>query len=242
MPLPSNALSVIAPVVTRTVGMQDRVHDLLGTSFLVGQRLFMSAKHVFGVIPQVGQELAVVSHGEALSAHLAEVIYQDPKHDIAIARVTQWPGDGGPLAITPTDILTMNSNVLTGEFSPTRSGVQLSDGRTAMAISVNWQKGNIVREYRPDFGYANETACIDLSYPALKGASGAPVIEEQSGYVLGMIVANIERQLMPAQVERTERPDGTKDEVIRYFLPSAQALRASHLREALSRVMDEQDR
>ena len=107
-----------------------------------------------------------------------------------------------------------------------------------MATAANWHKENIIREYTPSFGYQNTTACIDLSYPALKGASGAPVIQEQSGNVLGMVVSNIERQLMPAQIERTERPDGTSDEIRRYFLPSTQAIRAVHLREALSRVTD----
>jgi hypothetical protein len=46
-------------------------------------------------------------------------------------------------------------------------------------------------------------------------------VDEQSGYVVGIIVGNIERQLMPAQTERTERLDGTGDEIIRYFIPPA---------------------
>jgi hypothetical protein len=56
-----------------------------------------------------------------------------------------------------------------------------------------------------------------------------PVIngmDEQSGYVVGIIVGNIERQFMPAQTERTERLDGTGDEIsvsdiaLSYFLQS----------------------
>jgi hypothetical protein len=236
MPLPRKPLSAIVPVVTRTAGLsEDRVHELLGTAFLVGPGLFMSAKHVFGVTPPAGQETAVVLNDSGdLSGHSLKVVYQDSKHDIAIAQSEGWPEEE-ILTVAPTDNLIMNHNVLTVEYSPTQGGVQLPDGRTAMTITANWQKGNIVREYKPDFGYISSTACIDLSYPALKGASGAPVISEESGYVLGMIVGNIERQIMPAQIERTVRQDGTTDEIRRYFLPSGQAIRAAHLREALSR-------
>jgi hypothetical protein len=236
MPLPRHPQSVVAPVVTSTLGAQDQVHELLGTAFLVGEELFMSAKHVFSVIPPDGQEIVLVSTASGKArVYSAEVIYQDALHDIAVARVGGWPANE-PFSIYPTDELLMNSNVLTVDYSPTRSGVRLPDGRSSMQISANWQKGNVVREYVPDFGYEHSPSCIDLSYPALKGASGAPVVDEQSGYVVGMIVGNIERQLMPAQIERTERLDGTRDEIIRYFLPSAQALRASHLRDALSSV------
>jgi hypothetical protein len=240
MPLPRQPFRNIVPVVTRTVGIEeDRVHNLLGTAFMVGKGLFMSAHHVFGVIPAVNQEIAVIlNEDNVLTLFAAQMLYQDSNHDIAVARVEHWP-DFEPLSIDPTDNLTMNLDIVTVEYSPTQSGVQLSDGRSAMAIAANWHKGNIIREYTPSFGYSGTTACIDLSFPALKGASGAPVIQEQSGKVLGMIVANIERQLMPAQIERTELPDGSSEEIRRYLLPSAQAIRASHLREALSCATDD---
>jgi hypothetical protein len=194
----------------------------------------MSANHVFGVVPDAGHELAaILLDGEHPRGFTMQVIYQDPLHDVALARAAQWP-DMQPLVIAPSDNLIMNINVLTVEYSATRSGLILPDGRSAMGITPSFHKGYIVRQYAAEFGFQGTTSCIDLSYPALKGASGAPVIEELSGNVLGMIVGNVEQQLMPAQVERTTRSDGTKDEVVRYFMPTAQAIRASHLREALS--------
>ena len=194
----------------------------------------MSVNHVLGVVPDAGHELAaLLLDGKHLSGFTLQVIYQDPVHDIAIARAAEWP-DMQPLIIAPADNLTMNINVLTVEYSATRSGLTRPDGLSAMAITPSFHKGYIVREHAAEFGFQGTTSCIELSYPALKGASGAPVIEELSGNVLGMIVGNVEQQLMPAQIERTLRTDGTKDEVVRYFMPTAQAIRASHLREALS--------
>jgi hypothetical protein len=58
------------------------------------------------------------------------------------------------------------------------------------------------------------------------------VIEEPSGRVLGMIVANTERHLLPAHLERIERSDNSIEE-IRYFAPYAQAIRAMHLNATL---------
>lgn len=58
------------------------------------------------------------------------------------------------------------------------------------------------------------TEVLDLSFPALKGSSGAPIIVEHDGMVTGMIVANIERHLLPAQVERIETVDGIVEEAL----------------------------
>lgn len=127
----------------------------------------------------------------------------------------------------------MNSNVLAIEYSEPGRNVPLDDGTTAMGIGPNWHKGYMVREYTARFGHEGPTGCLDLSFPALRGASGAPVVDENTGLVLGMIVANVERHLMAAQIERVIRSDNTIDEV-RYFAPYAQAIMALHLRQALA--------
>jgi hypothetical protein len=212
---------------------EDRVVHLLGTCFAIAPRLFMSANHVFGVLPSVREKLRIVSMGtRPLRAFEASVVYQDQRHDIAIARVDNWPIDEH-LQISTNDSLIMNENILSVEYSSSRGGQILSDGRSAIFLTPNWHKGHMVREYEPGFSHeANDASYIDLSFPALKGASGAPVIGENSFQVLGMILSNVETQLMPAQVEITHRTDGTQDEIRRYFLPSAHAIRAEHLRSA----------
>ena len=233
MPLPSSPTTVIAPVISVTTGT-NVAHELWGTAFLVGPHLFMSARHVFGVEVPEGQTLSVVLFSdEGLDPIPVPVtyVYTDPGYDIAIARVEYWPRDDS-FSLAPDDRLTMNTNILTIEYSEPGRQVPLEDGGTAMGIGPNWHKGYMVREYIARFGHARPTGCLDLSFPALRGASGAPVVDEISGLVLGMIVGNVERHLMPSQIERTIRSDGTVDE-IRYFAPYAQAIMARHLRHSL---------
>jgi hypothetical protein len=233
MPLPDIPTTVIVPVVTVTTGTLI-VHELWGTAFLVRPGIFMSAKHVFGIsVPQDHTLSVVYLRGSGVEPVAIPItsVYSDPNYDIAIARAERWPRNDA-LDLAADDQLAMNHNVLTVEYSNPDRSVLLEDGRMAMNIGPNWHKGYMVREYVAQFGHQNPTACLDLSFPAFKGASGAPVVEEHSGRVLGMIVANVERHLLPAYMERIERSDRTIDEV-RYFAPYAQAIMARHLRPTL---------
>jgi hypothetical protein len=53
--------------------------------------------------------------------------------------------------------------------------------------------------------------------------------------VVGMLVANHERHLLPAQVVRLETDDKTVEET-RYFLPVGKAIQAHFLLEVLSQL------
>lgn len=236
MPLPENPHHVIVPVVSTTPAT-GRVHDLWGTGFFVAPGLLMSAKHVLGVTPEEGQALAAVWLQEPTPVALPiDDVYLDPAFDIAVARVSKWPVTGH-LDLTGTEDLHMNRGVLTTEYSATEQRVPQSDGSTAMHIAANWHQGHIVREYGTEFGHQRLTRCLDVSYPAFKRASGAPVVHADNGEVLGMIVANVQRHLLPAHLERVEHPDGVVEE-LRYFLPNGQAIRAKHLRATLAVAVD----
>jgi len=65
--------------------------------------------------------------------------------------------------------------------------------------------------------------CFDTSFPALQGASGAPVLLNLDFSVVGMLVANVERHLLPAQIVRIEDGPATSEET-RYYMPFGQAL------------------
>ena len=233
MPLPGNPTTVIVPVVTVVAGTT-KVVDLWGTAFLVGSDLFMSAKHVFGIDVPQGQALAVVLFGGSGAEPIpvpARLIYSDPIRDVAVARVDDWPRSDG-LTLAPDNQLAMNTDILTIEYSEPDRGILLEDGQSAIGIGPNWHKGYMVREYVDRFGQQRPTACLDLSFPALKGASGAPAVDGQTGLVLGMIVGNVERVLLPTQIAPVLRNKVIVDEV-RYFAPYAQAICARYLREAL---------
>lgn len=234
MSLPSNPTTVIVPVVTVVAGTT-KVVDLWGTAFLVRPGLFMSAKHVFGIDLPPSLALAVVlfrGPGADPIPVAAKPVYLDPRRDIAVARVDDWPRSDGLTLAPDDDQLVMNTDILTIEYSEPDRGILLEDGQSAIGICPNWHKGYMVREYVDRFGQQRPTACLDLSFPALKGASGAPAIDGQTGLVLGMILGNIERVLLPTQIAPVQRNRVIVDEV-RYFAPYAQAICARYLRDAL---------
>lgn len=92
--------------------------------------------------------------------------------------------------------------------------------------------GNCVRQppLQDQFGEAGDMM-LELSFPALRGASGAPVLQVEPGRLLvrGIIVANAERHLLPAQIETVLTDDNALLEERKYFLPQAVAVNSVHL-------------
>lgn len=197
----------------------------------------MSAAHVLGVVPEGDAQLHVahlylVKRGEIIPTFRIQPVYVDQKHDIAIGKVKEWPYDEH-YSIDSTGRIVMNVDVLTYEYSASHAFRDDSSGRTELKFIPTFHKGHITRKYVDDSGFQRPVECIDLSYPAFKRASGAPVIVNDGSFsVVGLIIANVERQLLPAHLERIESPGGIVEER-RYFLPMAQAIQAVRLRATL---------
>ena len=65
--------------------------------------------------------------------------------------------------------------------------------------NISSRIGNLVRISNDSIRDFNT---LELSYPALKGASGAPVLDMESGdgiKVFGLIISNVDYELMPVQ-------------------------------------------
>jgi hypothetical protein len=124
------------------------------------------------------------------------------------------------------DEIHVNILFYTYEFSAT----QWKDG--AWNINPATRIGNCVRTVQMDdvFGPAG-VDMLEMSFPALKGASGAPVIEIQNSRLIvrGIIVANAERHLLPAQIETVLDAENHLLEERKYFLPQAAAVHSQHL-------------
>jgi hypothetical protein len=62
---------------------------------------------------------------------------------------------------------------------------------------------------------------LELSFPALRGASGAPVVEIRGTalFAHGVIVANTEHHLLPAHIETVLDSKNQLLEERKYFLP-----------------------
>jgi hypothetical protein len=230
------------------------ISELLGTGFFVGNAdalYLVTAKHVFmGSALKDGEKYALVfNDGKQIGIIAISQIRGALDFDVAVCSVDQSLLPlAVPLSITTVDPPS-NHDVFSYEYSSTR--IEKTVNGFHVSFEPHAHKGNIVRSYVSKFPEKIATASLLTSYPALQGASGAPVIyanvSKKTFSVAGMLVANAERHLLPAQVVRFE--DGPEyKETTSYFLPYGKALSWSVLATCLQgmsvpfqRVADDDD-
>lgn len=238
MPLPSQPLKAVFPIVIVTGKVPALSYSFLGTGFFIdSDGTFLTAKHVFGDIntlerPEYSAVMLNLSANEAIPKKISGQKFSE-QFDIALGHV-EGVGEIQPLNLASKNA-PMNRDVLTTEFSGTRSE-QIADETRALIFMPYFRKGHVICYYESTFPESIPTQCMDLSFPALKGASGAPVIVETDGCVIGMVVGNMERELLPAQLEKVTDEDGKYTQEIRYFLPTGKAISWTHLTEFIKSV------
>ena len=107
-----------------------------------------------------------------------------------------------------------------------------------LGLSPTFHKGHVMRWYHSSFPESVPTLSCDLSYPALRGASGAAVVLESDYSVVAMIHGNVQSELQPIQVTREQIGDEAYEEV-RYYLPSAKGIAWTHLRDCLTAARED---
>ena len=228
MGLPKMPLMAIFPIVAVKQGP---TFSFLGTGFFViKDGTLLTAKHVFTDNPlSAGEYYGIVFMHKGISVHHVSNVRFSESFDIALgqAEIEEIVDNIEYLELAEKDA-PLNQDILTLEFSATRT-VMSEAGMQIQLISSS-HKGYVIRYYTSDYPEAIPTNALDLSFPALKGSSGAPVIDEKDGRVIGLVVANVERHLLPAQVEIIDNGIEPKEEV-RYFLPIGKAISWKHLRE-----------
>jgi len=226
MGLPDKPLKTIFPIVS-VRRKPELGYSFLGTGFFISDDgTFLTAKHIFED-PNVTDRStynAVMLHGDPTPRNISGVKFSQ-RFDIALGHVEEAQ-DIQPLELA-TENAPVNFDIVTVEFSGTELR-QMKDGNIALVFIPYFRKGYVICRYTSDFPEQIPTESLDISFPALKGASGAPVIVERDGSITGMIVANVERHLLPAQVIRVHE-DQKYTEEVRYFLPVGKALSWSHL-------------
>lgn len=209
------------------------VRAVRGTGFFVGNDgTFFTARHVFDDAPLAHDESFGIAFlgQDAITLYPAVVVAMSERFDIALGRVEGFL----PPAVLKLarDDPSLNADLLTTEFSGVTSE-QRDEGRV-IDFTPNYQKGYSVSFKTGRFPGCDGANILELSFPALRGASGAPIIIDGPGFeVVGMILANLERHLLPAQVETIERTSGEPAETVRYFLPRAYAISWRQLQEFL---------
>jgi hypothetical protein len=227
MPLPSRPTLCTFPLVGR------QGPTFFGTGFLVHDgSSCLTAGHVADAIAASGEDVDAVFFvpGGDLTPVAVGSWHRSSRYDAAVGRLATF--DFGEALHLATDDPPLNTDVLCMEFSRVSPLTTESGGRQ-LVMTPSSHKGHVVARYTSEFPETSPTECLDVSFPALRGASGAALVSEHTGEVVGMIVANHERHLMPAHVERVD-VDGEVTEEVRYFLPLGKAISWRHLQDVLT--------
>lgn len=169
------------------------------------------------------------------------LIGRDATHDLALLRITEYRPPR-PLVLD-FDTFSDNTTLMSFEYGTTR----VSAGH--ILLNPATRIGHMTRRLGPGDGLgppADEDA-IELSYPALRGASGAPVMINEpmaypmqgkhSGGVVGVLVANVSYHLAPAQVEEVLNADNTSYGETRFMLPQGLAIPVKYIRGVYEQAM-----
>ena len=232
MGLPSNPLKAVFPIILKRKSPE--TYDFLGTGFFIrSDGLFLSARHVFqDCAVSEGDEFegCMINH-ECTPYPICDLNFSQ-QFDVALGQM-KGVIDIQPLTLANKDAA-MNFDILTVEFSGTHPEL-LESGQKALVFNPYFRKGHVICRYESTFPTSIRTVFMDLSFPALKGASGAPVIVERDSSVIGMVVGNTERELLPAQIERVTN-EGSCIEEIKYFLPTGKAMSWVHIADFVKSV------
>jgi hypothetical protein len=229
-----NPTDVIAAVLG--VDAARGIQRFLGTGSIVGDgSVLLTADHVTRDWPG---PLAIVRIADITYPLPITLIERDRAHDLALFRVQGYrpPQPLRPLFDYP---LHPNRQLLTFEC-----GTTVVAGRE-IRLSPATRLGHMTRmlDLTTELRSAAGDNALELSWPALRGASGAPVlvnnadrIEDAFG-VVGVIVANAAYHLLPAQIESVLNDQKNMFEEIRYMLPQAVAVNICHLRPMYERAL-----
>jgi hypothetical protein len=233
--------SIVAVV---RIGDDNSVKELLGTGFFVKAELpvLLTAKHaVEGIDFANGEVVGIALLGAPAADGTVDMwrlgtSWFSTNFDIAMFDVADLLKEVPaiePLPLHGAEVAG-NLDVLTWEFSGTTHELR-EDGIREMLFQPFTRKGNILRYYTSTYPEHHPTRSFDVSFPALQGASGAPVLDGTTFGVAGMLVANHERHLLPAQVVKVDLGDKQYEE-IKYFLPVGKAIASEVLIATLEKI------
>ncbi len=232
MALPTYALQSIVAILEASANLGGPFR-VLGTGFFIDEDgQFLTANHVIGdEALDEGRSYALARLPDLPTMHRVTSVKPYVHVDVAVGEAPS-AAPSSFLEVADDDA-PLNFDVLTAEFSSVEYGV-LAGGKRAIDLTPNYHKGHVVSSRSSRLPSLNGAQVLELSFPALKGASGAPIVVgegDKAGQVIGMILANVERHLLPAQIETITSEDGQSAESRYYYLPRAYALSWRHLLE-----------
>jgi S1-C subfamily serine protease len=221
-----NPQEMIVPIFA--IGPKGDVVQFLGTGSFVGNPpLLITADHV---IKDWQGSFGISLMPNLHNIYIAKIVARDQPHDLSLLEVIDFK-PAGVLELAPK-IAHLNQLLCTFEYGTTRTqGNQIH-------ISPATRIGNITRTLNliSQFQGAGDEI-LELSFSALKGASGAPVVSNDDKFQLqGIIIANVSYHLLPAQISSVLDEDNQILEETQFMLPQALAVNVKHVRSFLKTV------
>ncbi|GBE07813.1 hypothetical protein BMS3Abin11_00930 [bacterium BMS3Abin11] len=219
----------IVPIVIASE--HDPIQEILGTGCFIGTSNnlhILTAKHIFelGERDEFAKYAFLFNSGKRVEIWAISEIVASKDYDIAICKIA--PIEGAiPLQFAKQQPA-LNADVYCYEYSQISIERKRGGGKH-IKIEPFAHKGNIMRYIESEYPEKVKTQCFNTSFPALQGASGAPVIahtQNKNFYIAGIMVANQETHLMPAQVVKIEDGESYIEETS-YFLPTGKGINSS---------------
>jgi hypothetical protein len=215
---------VVLPLLA--IDSNGNIDDFLGSGFFVGQSsLFVTAMHN---TEAAAENLGVVHIDDLQHIFPASVLLTDRDSDIAILTIPDYRPKAH-LTIETNNNLPSNLPVICFEY-----GTTVKQGHEIF-LAPAVRMGNVTR-ILSDLSVLGRSLkeSLELSFPALRGASGAPVLSSNHNFsVLGMVVANVSYHLIPSQIETTIDDNGQINEETKFMLPLGIAVHFNSIRKAI---------
>ena len=200
----------------------NNIRHFLGTGSFVGQRPFLvTAEHV---IRDWSGLFAITVLPDTSHIIRATLVVKNRDADLALLEVPGYPPEKA-LPLAEDNEITENQDVVCLEYGTTRTQGRVTHLAPATRLGNVTRKLNLQERY----GQAGVDA-LELSFPALRGASGAPVFSNSNFHLWGVVIANVSYHLLPAQIESVLDETNQVLEETRYLLPQAIAVHVKHLR------------
>jgi S1-C subfamily serine protease len=214
---------------------EKRRTGVLGTGFFINANgVLLTAKHIFDGYDENKESLLVmfVDRNEKVYNVKTKIIHKSKKYDIAALKINAT--NNACFKISNRELLN-NSDYMTVEFSRMSINRNDSTGIQTTFFNPSCRKGNIITTYISEYPESEPTKIIEVSFPVLQGASGAPLFEFDSPNVVGMITYSIGYELTPAQTTIIHDGDHYSEET-KYFLPVGRAIHFEHLIEFIDEL------